>query len=100
MPKPVKPAKKSQKSSKHTGVRNRFPGAPWRVTLPKGATQDFLDAFCTLDDHGNLYVVRIPPDGSPEKTLKVYAPGAWDSFESIVPAVVDASDDDSPSTIP
>jgi hypothetical protein len=95
----MKPEKKSQKSSKHTGVRNRLPGQPWRVTTQKGS-QDFLDAFCTLDDHGNLYVVRIPLDGSPERTLKVYAPGAWDSFESIGPAVVNDADDDSPSTIP
>jgi hypothetical protein len=55
----------------------------------KGRTQDFLDAMCTLDEEGNLYVVRVPAPSSTEeaRTLKVYAHGAWDSFELIVNVV-------------
>jgi len=50
-----------------------------------------MDSHATLDDHGNLYIVRIPPSGEPERTLMVFAPGAWDSFELILNVVSDTN---------
>jgi hypothetical protein len=72
-------------SGKHTGLRHRLTGAPYRVTTAKGQ-RDFLDAGCTLDEKGNLTVMRLVANEEPT-TLVVYASGAWDSFELIVNVV-------------
>lgn len=81
------PAEKAEKKSgKHTGLRHRLTGASYRVKTPGGGTRDFLDAGCTLDEKGNLYVMRLVAGEEPT-TLVVYATGAWDSFELIVNVV-------------
>jgi hypothetical protein len=70
-------------SSKHTGLRTRLVGAPHRVKVPGGGTRDFLDVGYTLDEKGNLYIVRLLANQEPT-TLVMYAQGAWDSIELIV----------------
>jgi hypothetical protein len=77
---------KKQAAPKHAGLRNRLVGAPHRVKTPGGGTRDFLDVGYTLDEKGNLYIVRLLANQEPT-TLVMYAQGAWDSIELIVNVV-------------
>jgi hypothetical protein len=86
MPRPSakkQPGTRTTGSGKHAGLRNRLVGAPHRVKTPGGGTRDFLDVGYTLDEKGNLYIVRLLANQEPT-TLVMYAHGAWDSIELIV----------------